>query len=368
MIILQCCLEYRQGGSDKVYTAEIEENQGRYSVKVRYGRRGGAVVAGFRTDQPTTLNEASDIYAKTVKQKLAKGYVVKNTYTLEDTPLSTLGDVVQAVEKHAESVASFKTPCVLLNAISENEAVFLLSDDNWVAQEKFDGVRLILSSKGQSVVGYNRKGKPTYVPEELAGSIAGTNCVLDGELIGNTYYAFDCIDFDGLEALEFPLLARQSALLDLTLGPAIQVVQCAISPSDKLALWNRLKKQDAEGIVFKRHNAKYTSGRPASGGHYLKHKFYKTASCLVTTINQQRSVGLSLIGGGAKVISVGNVTIPPNSEVPKLDDIVEVRYLYAFLGGSLYQPTYLGCRTDIALEDCTMEQLVYKKENSSNEN
>ena len=110
MIILQCCLEYRQGGSDKVYTAEIEENQGRYSVKVRYGRRGGAVVAGFRTDQPTTLNEASDIYAKTVKQKLAKGYVVKNTYTLEDTPLSTLGDVVQAVEKHAESVASFKTP------------------------------------------------------------------------------------------------------------------------------------------------------------------------------------------------------------------------------------------------------------------
>ena len=374
MIIISCCLEYRQGSSDKVYIAEVEENQGRYSVRVRYGRRGGSMVVGVKTNQPTTLNEASDIYAKTVKQKLAKGYVVKNTYTLEDTPLSTLGDVGQAAEITAvagfmtrwhglpEDVASFKTPCVLLNAITENEAVFLLSDDNWVAQEKFDGVRLILSSKGQSVVGYNRKGKPTYVPEELAASIAGTNCVLDGELIGNTYYAFDCIDFDGLEALEFPLLARQSALSDLTFGPAIQVVQCAISPSDKLALWNRLKKQDAEGIVFKRHNAKYTSGRPASGGHYLKHKFYKTASCLVTTINHQRSVGLSLIGGGAKVISVGNVTIPPNSEVPKLDDIVEVRYLYAFLGGSLYQPTYLGCRTDISLEDCTMEQLVYKKE------
>ena len=377
MIILSCCLEYRQGGSDKVYAVEIDDNQGRYSVNVRYGRRGGTMVVGLKTVHPTTLNKASDIYATTVKQKLAKGYVVSNSYTLEDIPLSTLGDVVQAVEEYAvirsagwrgESEASFKTPCVLLNAITENEAVFLLSDDNWVAQEKFDGVRLILSSKGQSVVGYNRKGKPTYVPEELAASIAGTNCVLDGELIGNTYYAFDCIDFDGLEALEFPLLARQSALSDLTLGPAIEVVKCAISPSDKLALWNRLKKQDAEGIVFKRHNAKYTSGRPASGGNYLKHKFYKTASCLVTTINHQRSVGLSLIGGGAKVISVGNVTIPPNYEVPKLDDIVEVRYLYAFLGGSLYQPTYLGCRTDISLEDCTMEQLVYKKENSSNEN
>ncbi len=26
------------------------------------------------------------------------------------------------------------------------------------------------------------------------------------------------------------------------------------------------------------------------------------------------------------------------------------------------QPTFLGCRTDISLEDCSMEQLVYKKE------
>ena len=362
MIIVSKCLEYRQGGSDKVYVVEVEEIQGRYVVNVRYGRRGGSMVVGVKTNQPTTLNKASDIYAQTVKQKLAKGYLVTNFYTSEDVPFATAEDVVRAVGEYAESVSLFKTPCVLLNAITENEAVFLLSDDNWVAQEKFDGVRLILSSKGQSVVGYNRKGKPTYVPEELAASIAGTNCVLDGELIGNTYYAFDCIDFDGLEALEFPLLARQSALSDLTLGPAIEVVKCAISPSDKLALWHMLHAAKAEGIVFKRHNAKYTSGRPASGGHYLKHKFYKTASCLVTTINQQRSVGLSLIGGGAKVISVGNVTIPPNSEVPKLDDIVEVRYLYAFLGGSLYQPTYLGCRTDIALEDCTMEQLVYKKE------
>ena len=82
---------------------------------------------------------------------------------------------------------------------------------------------------------------------------------------------------------------------------------------------------------------------------------------MVTKINQQRSVGVSL-DRGTELEPVGNVTIPPNFNVPSLNDIVEVRYLYAFLGGSLYQPTYLGCRTDIALEDCTMEQLVYKKE------
>ena len=66
MIIMSCCLGYRQGGSDKVYTAEIEEIKGkmtcgRYVVNVRYGRRGGSMVTGVKTNQPTTLNEASDI-------------------------------------------------------------------------------------------------------------------------------------------------------------------------------------------------------------------------------------------------------------------------------------------------------------------
>ena len=61
MIIISCCLEYRQGSSDKVYIAEVEENQGRYVVNVRYGRRGGSMVTGVKTNQPTTLNEASDI-------------------------------------------------------------------------------------------------------------------------------------------------------------------------------------------------------------------------------------------------------------------------------------------------------------------
>jgi len=45
-----------------------------------------------------------------------------------------------------------------------------------------------------------------------------------------------------------------------------------------------------------------------------------------------------------------------------VDSIIEVRYLYAYKGGNLYQPTYLGVRDDISFEDCLISQLKYKKE------
>ncbi|HPY24902.1 MAG TPA: hypothetical protein PLK19_11325 [Mycobacterium sp.] len=41
-------------------------------------------------------------------------------------------------------------------------------------------------------------------------------------------------------------------------------------------------------------------------------------------------------------------------------DVVEVRYLYAYQGGSLYQPVYLGLRDDIEQHECVVAQMKYK--------
>ena len=57
---------------------------------------------------------------------------------------------------------------------------------------------------------------------------------------------------------------------------------------------------------------------------------------------------------------MGKVTIPPNYDVPAIGDLVEVRYLYAYRGGAVYQPTYLGKRNDSDLTDATMKQIIYK--------
>jgi bifunctional non-homologous end joining protein LigD len=57
---------------------------------------------------------------------------------------------------------------------------------------------------------------------------------------------------------------------------------------------------------------------------------------------------------------VGNVTIPPSKPIPRAGSVVEIRYLYAYREGGLFQPVYLGVRDDIPADACTLGQLKLK--------
>ncbi|MCK6473792.1 MAG: hypothetical protein L6R28_18880, partial [Planctomycetes bacterium] len=77
----------------------------------------------------------------------------------------------------------------------------------------------------------------------------------------------------------------------------------------------------------------------------------------------KRSVGLEVLDG-KKRVHVGNVTIPGKQPIPKAGQIVETKYLYAYPGGSLYQPVYLGVRKDILASDCVIAQLKYRRDDA----
>lgn len=69
-------------------------------------------------------------------------------------------------------------------------------------------------------------------------------------------------------------------------------------------------------------------GRPASGGNILKFKFQATTTYSVAEINTKRSVRIAAREPGAtKLVSIGNVTIPPNHAIPKVGQMVEIRSL-----------------------------------------
>jgi len=70
---------------------------------------------------------------------------------------------------------------------------------------------------------------------------------------------------------------------------------------------------------------------------------------------------MSLLEDGKEVF-VGNVTISVNKDIPKEREIIEVKYLYAYRGGSLYQPSFLQVRKDVDEKECLMSQLKYKQE------
>lgn len=86
-----------------------------------------------------------------------------------------------------------------------------------------------------------------------------------------------------------------------------------------------------------------------------------TLLAVVAEIQPQRSVALRLLNHEGWQ-PVGNVTIPANHQVPVVGAVVEVRYHNTARDGSLYQPMYLGERSDVRQDECVVSQLRFKRE------
>ena len=346
-------LYYREGASDKVYQAAIEPKDDGFVVTFAYGRRGATLTTGTKTSSPVDYDTAKKIHDKLVSEKKAKGY----TEGTDGTPY-----------QHTDKQASGILP-QLLNPVEESEIEALLRDDNYCAQEKLDGRHLLTRKQGEQLEGINKKGLLVGLPETVADelrTLAGS-FVLDGESIGDDYHVFDLLELDGENLCPLPYRERFSRLVDLLLlsdaeGRHIRLVGTAFKLRQKTDLLERLRRENREGIVFKRLDASCVPGKPNRGGPQLKFKFVATVSAIVVKINIQRSVEVSLFQGRS-LVSCGNVTIPANHQVPPVGAVVEVRYLYAYRDSlALYQPVYLGQRDDVEVGECTVQQLKFKAE------
>ena len=356
-IVLFCT----EGGSDKEYRAQIETAEGDgFVVNFQYGRRGQALKSGTKTSKPVPLPEAQKVYSKLVAEKLAKGYTAS-----DEAP----GGFTKA---NADLAIGRFLP-QLCNAVEEKELPALFSDKDWGIQEKMDGERrsIQISLEG-GVVGLNRRGLVVDLPEGIASSICGmyqedAPCVVDGEIIGDRFYAFDLILYESSEfdvVIPVPLVGRYRQLSRPNISQHVVVVPLVTESfpgvsDNKEKMFDQVTALGGEGVVFKKLDSLYRPGRPNSGGDWLKFKFVESASCVVLEQNQQRSVRLGLYDQG-DMIAVGNVTIPANHDVPEVGDVVEVRYLYAYKGGCLFQPVYLGKRSDLVVAACHTGQLKYK--------
>lgn len=345
-------LHFKSGSSDKVYHAQLEAADDGFVVNFSYGRRGATLTTGTKTKAPVDHATAVRMFDKLVSEKQSKGY----TQGAAGTPY---------LQSEKAGRVSGLLP-QLLNVVDEREAARLVADPRWIMQEKFDGRRLILRKVGAAVEGINKLGLVVSVTAPIAAAALDLpgDFVLDGEAIGDQFHVFDIRSRDGIDLSEQSYGDRYSALTALIdgAGPSAHLgyVACWTDATTKAERLKELLARNAEGVVLKRSDAPYRQGRPNSGGTQLKLKFVATASVVVTTINQQRSVGVSLLNGDYWQ-TVGNVTVPANQNVPQLGDVVEVRYLYAAqVGGALYQPVLLGVRDDVEPSECVVAQLKIK--------
>jgi bifunctional non-homologous end joining protein LigD len=354
--ILSTSLHYREGNSDKVYHAAIESKDEGYIVSFSYGRRGNTLNTGIKTTYPVSLAEATKVFDKLVASKLAKGYQYSAASAGETKPYQQFGD-----EGRDSGIR-----CQLLNAIDESELSRLLTGRSHCLQEKHDGRRLMVRKQGDTITGINRRGLVVAIPDAIHEAIGHIpfDILIDGEAVGDTLHAFDLLEVKGNCFRQRRYIDRFSGLIMVIPPnlPALRWVSTSIDPNDKVEIYEELRATNREGVVFKEVDAPYSPGRPNSGGPQLKFKFVESASFVVTGINAKRSVTLGLYDGD-KLVPAGNVTIPPNHAIPQVGNVVDARYLHAFReSGSIFQPVYLGPRTDIPAADCTVDQLKFKPE------
>jgi bifunctional non-homologous end joining protein LigD len=356
---MKTSLYYREGSSDKEYHVEVVPSGGLFLVNFAYGRRGSTLNTGTKTRMPVDEAKARDIFAKLVREKQAKGY--------------TEGANGAPYQHSAEAGRVSGLLPQLLNPVEEQELQRLFEHDNWCLQQKYDGRRLLIEKTDRAVHGINRRGLLCGLPSVVlneAQQIDG-DFVIDGEIIGENYFAFDILARDGQPLLIKSYRERLSILSALLADAPLQNI-CAVETFQgadaKKRQFCALRDKGAEGVVFKLLPSPYAHGRPASGGPALKFKFCADGAFVVQAVNaNRRSVSLCLYDG-ATPVNVGNVTVPPNPAVPAAGEIVQVRYLYAFPESrALFQPVYQWSRDDLDPQDCTVDQLKFKRQEADDD-
>jgi bifunctional non-homologous end joining protein LigD len=215
----------------------------------------------------------------------------------------------------------------------------------------------------------NKKGQVVECHPEIRDDLLqkwGGTYHIDGEEIGNKFYAFDMLHIGGVNLTMRSFQDRHEMLANAILtgrdSTSLVTVPLAKTEAEKRAMYAKLKADGREGIVFKCLSARVTQGRPNSGGDQFKFKFWKSATCIVTKVNDARSVAVSGIDDSGALVPLGNCSIQVNRSIPPVGRLIEVKYLYYFAGGSLFQPSYKGVRDDCDYSDCHISKLHLKRD------
>jgi len=263
----------------------------------------------------------------------------------------------------------------LAESVDFDRLADLITDDHWVAEQKLDGNRILIKSPGRNMpptlITRNGTIYTKKVPQAIQDfRFPEGEWAIDGELVGNTFYAFDLPQHPALnEGVAGQLWARRAALEALlsAIRHPFKLVPQAASTQDKLRLAEAAYRKNLEGLVIKRADSPYRSGGRTA--EWLKLKFVSTADCVVLDVRDdgKESVRLGLWSESladnphATLQEVGRSSLIGKEKrgVIAKGDVIEVRYLYTGANGRLYQPTILRKRDDKKVVECTTDQLKH---------
>ena len=354
---------FQDGSSDKVYNAQIVEEGGAFTVKVQWGRRGSSLAEGSKAVKVARA-VADKKFDSLVREKTGKGYEEHKDGHAPAAVAPPEGKG-SASKSGVNRRARVGLAAQLLEPADEDELVALLAHDAMVAQQKLDGIR-VLVTVGETLIATNRDGQVTKLASETA--IAGVRylphgTVVDGEIMGEEYWLFDVLVIGEEDVRDRGYLERYALLdeLEPALTDEVRVLTTAVGAKAKHKLHARLKGARAEGIVFKDKAAPYKAGRNTT---QRKHKYVKSCDVIITE-NAGNAYQMAVYDG-KKRFEVGRVFAGTTNASRKALDaalgkgdqpVCEVKYLYATDDDQLFQPVFVRVRDDKPAKQCLRAQL-----------
>lgn len=259
------------------------------------------------------------------------------------------------------------------------EVTRLLMDDAFVVEQKLDGARVLVHVKDGKATFYGRNGQPLKHAASAAHfanlrpafeRLSGEH-VLDGEIIAETgeLWLFDVPQSTAGHGVKTsdPFHRRRKHLE--TLGAVLNGhnSKIRVTPQEKDAvkkaqLLVAVEKAGGEGVMIKDISAPYEGGVRVK--HSVKAKFVKTADVVVLErdVKGKKNAVLAVWDPGTRdMLVVGNCSMIGKADA-KPGEVAEVAYLN-WTGTKLYQPRFLGVRSDKEPTDCRMDQFpAYSKE------
>jgi bifunctional non-homologous end joining protein LigD len=288
----------------------------------------------------------------------------------------------------------------------------------WLFEVKWDGYRALADvSQGEARLTSRRGNDLTErfpsVARQIAKAIKTPDCVLDGEVCALdaqgrasfsamqqdkagtplVYYVFDLLELEGEPLIELPLSERRRRLEPL-LDRRNRAVRLSDAFDDGNALFAAAEQQGLEGIMAKRVDSRYASGRRSRD--WLKIKTHGRQEFIIAgyTRGQGRRAGtlgslVLAVRRGQQLEYVGNVgtgftgaeidklleklrplerETPPFRVVPKMPKVrkgdvtwlepklvCEVEFSEFTHDGRLRAPSYQGLREDKSADDVRRE-------------
>lgn len=247
--------------------------------------------------------------------------------------------------------------------VSGTDISELLVHDGWVAQQKYDGTRVLIDLQTGDAL--TRKGTPLKfaaanqhldsIRADLrrVGLLGNQNVYLDGEMIveSGTYYLFDVFDPTDLTMTYQDRLAWLHSI-NLA-GTNIKIVATWWGDS-KIRALSLLRNAGVEGMMLKRLDSVYEMSTRVKS--CLKFKFVKSADVIVTeTRKSPLSAKFAVYGDDGELVPVGGCSMIGKEHVEP-GDVIEVNYLF-WTGTNLYQPRMMRRRRGKAARDCNLDQL-----------